>query len=758
MSVTRTFLAWYRTGLATALAGTPAVGSARAALPADLTVTGATTRTARIPVELAGPGDIVGLDQAEVRWCEPYDGCADFEPEYLPYVELASADLPWRFSPVGPAASPLPDPEHPAAAPATQQRLTPWLALVVVRADQASVAPAVPGKLPVLTCPASELPDPAETWAWAHVHVSTADGADPLAAAGDPGRSVARLLCPRRLAAGTAYRAFVVPTFAAGAAAGGAGAAGPQPLDPAWGGTGQVSLPVYFSYAFTTGQVGTFETLARRLRPRPAPAAAAGRPVAVDAPGWGVAGPPGATVVMQGALRPVPGTGSPAEPPPDPAYAAALATAISVTGTGLQLRPPVYGQDYASGTTVVQAATAGWLTALNTDPRRRLAAGLAAWAVAVLQDDLANRAWQQLPAGLAQLPTAASPDLAGVLGGSLAGRTAGTAAAALPTTLARLSRAGGPVARAGTATAHTIMAAAAPPAPPAPSPAPSVFAPAFDDAACTFLAAISPEWLLPGGGDIPEDSIVVMQTNPAFTEAYLVGLNHALARELAWHRYPLDPTGTMFLRFWAAAPGAPDATVAPIAQWAPGSALGDHSPAADQLVLVIRGALLRRFPTAAVYLSGLQADGTERHLTPSMAAAFGPGTTLFGFAITPDQALHPAPDSGVTAWSVVLQESVEHVRYGLGDAPADGSTAVVRGWQDLDWGSPQVAGHAHLPVAGPLAGMSRPLTTAASPVTAPTATWGADSGQLAAALTRPAFRVRIPVDLWLSPPATGTGT
>jgi len=743
VSVTRTFLAWYRTGLTTALAGIPAAGSARAALTASLTLTGAATLTGQVPVQLA-----------EVRRCEPYDGCPDFEPEYLPYVELASADLPWRFSPVGPATSPLLDPEHPAAPPATQRRLTPWLALVVVPADQASVAPAAPGKLPVLTCLASELPDPAEAWAWAHVQVTTTDSADPVSAAGDPTQSLARLICPRHLAPGIAYRAFLVPTFAAGAAAGGSSTTGGDPLDPAWAATGQVSLPVYFSYAFTTGQAGTFEALARRLRPRAAPAAAAGRTIAVDAPGWDVVGAPGATVMMQGALRPVPGPGSPAEPLPDPAYAAALAVAVSVAGVGLQLRPPVYGQDYAGSTAVVQATAPGWLAALNTDPRRRLAAGLGAWAVAVMRDDLADRAWQQLPAGLAQ-PTAADPDLAGALGGSLAARTAGTAAAVLPATLARLSRAGGPIARTGTATSHTALAAAAPP--PATSPAPGGFAPSFDDPACTYLAAVSPEWLLPGAGDIPDDSIVVMQTNPAFTEAYLVGLNHALARELAWRRFPLDPTATMFRRFWAAAPGTPDSVIKPIGRWDAGDALGSHSPAADQLVLLVRGALLRRFPTAAVYLSGAQADGTERHLVPIMAATLGAGTTFFGFAITPDQALHPAPDSVVTAWSVVLQESVDHVRYGLGDTPADGSTAPVRSWQDLDWANPHAAGHANLPVAGPLAGLSRPLTAAAGPVTVPTAIWGADSGQLAAALTRPAFRVRIPVDLWLAPPATGTG-
>jgi hypothetical protein len=754
VSVTRTWLPWYRTGLATALSGTPPAGSARANLPAGLTLTGATTHNGQVPVQLAGPGDIAGLDPAEVRRCEPHDGCADFEPEYLPYMELASPDLPWRFTPLGPATSPLPDPEHPNATPATQRRLTPWLALVVVTADQASVAPAANGRLPVLSCPAAELPDPAETWAWAHVLVSTTDGADPLAAASDPSQSSARLVCPRHLQSGTAYRAFLVPTFTAGVAAGGIDTTGRNPLDPAWSGTGQVSLPVYFSYAFTTGQAGTFETLARRLHPQAAPPTAGGRTIAIDAPGWDVVGTPGAAELMQGALRPVPGTGVPAETPPDPGYAARLASAISVTGTGLQLRPPVYGQDYAGGTTTVQATAPGWLTQLNTDPRRRLAAGLGAWAVAVLRDDLADRAWQQLPAGLAQ-PTAANPDLAGALGGSLAARTTTTAAASLPSTLARLSRAGGPIARTGMATAHTAITAAPPAA--AASAAAAKFAPTFDDPTYTYLASISPEWMLPSSGDIPDDSIVVLQTNPAFTEAYLVGLNHKLARELTWRRYPLDPTATMFRRFWAAAPGAADSAITPISQWAATSALGDHSPAADQLVILLRGPLLRRFPTAAVYLSGAQPGGTDRHLTPSVAGMLDPGTTFFGFAITPDEALHPSADSGVTAWWVVLQESVDHARYGLADAPADGSTATVHGWQDLDWANPQAAGHDHLPVAGPLAGMSRPMTSTAVPVAVPTAIWGADSAQLAAALTRPAFRVRIPVDLWLTAPTATVG-
>ena len=40
------------------------------------------------------------------------------------------------------------------------------------------------------------------------------------------------------------------------------------------------------------------------------------------------------------------------------------------------------------------------------------------------------------------------------------------------------------------------------------------------------------------------------QTNNRFIEAYLVGLNHEMARELLWREYPTDQRGTYFSSFW----------------------------------------------------------------------------------------------------------------------------------------------------------------------------------------------------------------
>jgi len=753
----RTFLPWYRLGFATALTGAPPAGTARAAVPVGVRLRGETARgRIAVPLALAGPGDVVGLDPREILRTEPFDGCADFEPSYFPYVELASPDLPWRFSPEGPASSPLPDPAG-GNGGGVQQRVRPWLALVVVPVDRATFEAAPTGGSAVLRCEAGQLPDPGEAWAWAHVQV-THDPSQPLPEAlATPGAARARLLCPRRLEPGVRYHAALVPTFAAGRAALLPPPA-PEPLAPAWGRTGEVELPCYLHWTFRTGPEGSFEALVRRLRPRSVPSGAGGRTLATGAPGWGAhATDADATVVMQGALRPV----GVAEPPLDDAVLAeSLRTAVSRTGADLELRPPLYGQDYQRGVAALPPGSNGWIAELNTDPRRRVAAGLAAWAVAVDQEDLVDAAWQQLAADRAAGGGRRQVDrpLADAVTDSLSQRhQAGPVGPPAVGALARQLRAGGPLAvnaPGPDVTAEVIAEVtavgdaadqAADPQPDDRAPADG-FAPHYDQPAYELLRSLGPEWLLPAVGDMPVDSVALAQTNGAFVESYLLGLNHALARELVWRRFPLRSDGTFFDRFWASNGDAPGAVLPPVATWGADDTLGSHSTSEDQLVLVVRGVLLQRFPTAAVYLSRTDGTDAEQQLLPSFSGRIAADCVFLGFPLTVDAAL-AAGTNGASGWSIVVQEGLGHARFGLDDPPVDGSTRVLTSWQDLDSAHPQVAGHTHVPVAGPLAGVRRPVAPGATA----TATWGLDAAQQAVIVQQPAFRVRIPVDLWLRP-------
>ena len=92
---------------------------------------------------------------------------------------------------------------------------------------------------------------------------------------------------------------------------------------------------------------------------------------------------------------------------------------------------------------------------------------------------------------------------------------------------------------------------------------------------------------------MPDNSVGLARTNPRFIEAYLAGLNHEMGRELLWRGFPSDGRGTCFHRFW-------DGEDYPaLSAWR--GALGANAPAADWLVLLVRGEIVRRFPHAAVF-------------------------------------------------------------------------------------------------------------------------------------------------------------
>jgi len=76
-------------------------------------------------VRLYGPGDVTGLDPAQIVRCDPPPGTARFEAGYMPQVQFARADLPWLFTPAAPGSA--------------KTRLRPWLVLVTVRRPDGEV-------------------------------------------------------------------------------------------------------------------------------------------------------------------------------------------------------------------------------------------------------------------------------------------------------------------------------------------------------------------------------------------------------------------------------------------------------------------------------------------------------------------------------------------------------------------------------------------------------------------------------------------
>src|SRR5262249_51624240 len=150
--------------------------------------------------------------------------------------------------------------------------------------------------------------------------------------------------------------------------------------------------------------------------------------------------------------------------------------------------------------------------------------------------------------------------------------------------------------------------------------------------------------------------VAAFVTNWPFVESFLVGLNHEMARKLLWNGYPADQRGTYFRYFWdirTRTDGSSDGDVGPIHRWT--AALGQNrAHAADRLVLLVRGELIRRYPNVVVYAvlaepdghGGRQPGATEKH--PIFFASVPPDVALFGFELDPVDA------RGNPGWFFVL--------------------------------------------------------------------------------------------------------
>lgn len=273
------------------------------------------------------------------------------------------------------------------------------------------------------------------------------------------------------------------------------------------------------------------------------------------------------------------------------------------------------------------------------------------------------------------------------------------------------------------------------------------------------LRDISQDLLLPGLEKVPQNTISLLKTNSRFIESYMVGLNHEYSRELLWHEYPTDQRGSYFRQFWdvaelvptqleidtlldsqygvASVPDLPHNVkdnilkryreriggytqlthqerddvvveilyeelleehykdIKEIHTWG-GSKLGDnkHRPGED-LVLIIRGDLLKRYPNTVIYaVEAVLTKNGDDSLQPNMPEFTGnndPGLIkrpIFKGSLPPDVCFLGFDMSEQQAWGCdglgwyfVLEERISEPRFGL-DVPSD---MILDKWNDLGW-------------------------------------------------------------------------
>lgn len=203
------------------------------------------------------------------------------------------------------------------------------------------------------------------------------------------------------------------------------------------------------------------------------------------------------------------------------------------------------------------------------------------------------------------------------------------------------------------------------------------------------LMELVPEFLLPGLEDVPPNSVTLVQPNSRFIEAFMIGLNHEMGRELLWREYPTDRRGSYFRFFWNRRGSAQQEFMQPVHTW--NAPLGRNPSASgnpDQLVLLVRGELFRRYPNAVIYAAKATGSVTNPKLTsderyPLFRGSAPPDVVFFGFDLTEAVARGTDPDPG---WFFVIQQQPGEPDFGL-DMPKDINPRPPRvtNWNQLTW-------------------------------------------------------------------------
>jgi hypothetical protein len=238
-----------------------------------------------------------------------------------------------------------------------------------------------------------------------------------------------------------------------------------------------------------------------------------------------------------------------------------------------------------------------------------------------------------------------------------------------------------------------------------------------------FLYEYSPDLLVPGINSIPQNSVSTLGIDQRYVEAFMLGLNHEMMRELLWRGYPTDQRGTVFSRFWGS-PISPFAEVDEsdkarviknIHLWG-NSELGENYPTNgtnpnNLIILVVRAELIKKYPNTFIYAHKaefeLDSQSTPdlyeiRKLSEQNDSEKKPvfitqmaDLTFFGFDIDPVEAkgnlVETTENPLAPGWFFVFKEMVGEINFGL-DVGMDNPpfNNEYESWNDVNWASFQL--------------------------------------------------------------------
>lgn len=244
--------------------------------------------------------------------------------------------------------------------------------------------------------------------------------------------------------------------------------------------------------------------------------------------------------------------------------------------------------------------------------------------------------------------------------------------------------------------------------------APKISTPMYEE-----LAKLSPDWIMPGLGSIEMNSINLLNVNQKYLEAYMLGLNYEMGRELMWRGYPTDQRGTYFSFFWGYDSSIKNLQITndneqiynlnnyrdieDIHKWrvdpnsitSPLTKLGSNSARTagpPLLVMTIRAELLRKYPGTIIYLQKAQYLGPDQprkampgtEVYPLFSGKIEPDIVLLGFPVNADDIKGTGYGTGNEGYFVVFQERSTEIRFGADESDEPVVTNIPT-WDDLSW-------------------------------------------------------------------------
>jgi hypothetical protein len=159
------------------------------------------------------------------------------------------------------------------------------------------------------------------------------------------------------------------------------------------------------------------------------------------------------------------------------------------------------------------------------------------------------------------------------------------------------------------------------------------------------------------------------------------------------------------------------------------------------LVVLIRGELLRRYPTTTVYAvrAATRSEPGTTELYPEFRGSLEPDLAFFGFGLSVAEAGGSETEPG---WFFVIQQQATEPRFGLDEAKASHHGVAPAHWRELSWAhlveNPQdFAGLTHTPVA------TATLSEALRDLSLDGATWGQDAAHMGRIVLQDPVRVAI---------------